>query len=951
MDNKSQSIVNSLVELDRTRKNAQAAADALRETDRWINLTQCIDDLFETGDLDQLCSNIEGMDQCLISLIHLSDYDERRKQVDKYKNNLESLIAPKLIQSLDELSLSMMMMMTNDNVNIIDDPRITSIQYEDDKLNGSTHHLINLLHRIGRDDAARNYYVNWLKEQITGFWNRSTAKSTESATTSTTTLSDSSMIVLPSVIQKLTQYKSMVFTSSERSKLNCLPIFTDNEHIPDMNSSMINDVIYFYALLICFFKGQLNAKLFFHLQEEQSLHNHHHQHHQQQKSQQSYPIELLMNFTNSLESFKSFQTFTNSILNYQLIGCLFRITIGCLQCFEELLIPFYLHTTQETDCSIVNNNNLVDNTKVIHTSDNLKTGFIRLIQVFINPFINLPELFTNYIRKQFDYKLNELTITVSSNPSDLLEKLNEDIVNQSLALFYDTIHLCFEEIGGIAIPFVLDIIQTYWGSLIAKWMVWNSWIEKQFMKYDSELSYHQAYGFMWILKFAHLTGDFSLRSNVFVEYVMSKCSDWLSYVLNSTDDNLLIREKTVVNSITCTDNQICMPTISGCVLHQLTLKQSTDCLHSIQLLAHSSNVITSLHNSTGNKSQLITDNSTVAIKSRSDLNGIHKSSSLLCRSTIDVVREIALTPIRYYLKSVPNLSVWFSYPNNGEECLPDLAYLPQDYMTQIGQYLFQLPTQLDPYLSMNELNFNNNQLNNNTIHHSLTASIGLTYCLQLGDSDVVYSMNSHRINDKHHQQQQQPQQQQHEDEDTNSTSTRKRQLSSNFNQIKQMIATNDSEISIVYFWLENLISVNVCDLIVNTILQIGMNRSEVQLSSLSSSSRPTTTTVSSKTSKHSSNSLKGNTIRDVKESNEDVDDDDDDNDVDEDQPLLTKHGLKQLDVDLGYLFSMLHDLGVNVPNNLQTLRDLINCSVDQFPKLCADRPPRIVNVVANFRGF
>ncbi|KAK4467893.1 hypothetical protein MN116_008504, partial [Schistosoma mekongi] len=450
VDNKSQSIVNSLVELDRTRKNAQAAADALRETDRWINLTQCIDDLFETGDLDQLCSSIEGMDQCLISLIHLSDYDERIKQVDKYKNNLESLIAPKLIQSLDDLSLSMMMMMTaNDDEKIVDHHRITSIHHENEKLIESTHHLINLLHRIGRKDAARKYYVNWLKEQVTGFWDRSTSKPLETATTST--LSDSLMTVLPSIIQKLSQYKSMVFTSNERSKLNCLPIFTDNEHIFDMNSSMINDVIYFYALLICFFKSQLNAKLFFQLQMEQSLHNHH--------EQQSYHIELLIDFTNSLESFKPFQTFTNSISNYQLIGCLFRITIGCLQCFEELLIPFYSNTTQEADCSIVKNNNIVDNNKVVHTSNNLKTGFIRLIQVFINPFINLPELFTNYIRKQFDYKLNELTITVNSNPSDVLEKLNEDIVNQSLALFYDTIHLCFEEIGAIAIPFVLDIIQ------------------------------------------------------------------------------------------------------------------------------------------------------------------------------------------------------------------------------------------------------------------------------------------------------------------------------------------------------------------------------------------------------------------------------------------------------------------------------------------------------------
>ncbi|VDP77072.1 unnamed protein product [Schistosoma curassoni] len=55
------------------------------------------------------------------------------------------------------------------------------------------------------------------------------------------------------------------------------------------------------------------------------------------------------------------------------------------------------------------------------------------------------------------------------------------------------------------------------------------------MKTDMELNYHQAYGFMWILKFAHLTGELASQSDIFVEYVMSKCSDWLSSVLNSTD--------------------------------------------------------------------------------------------------------------------------------------------------------------------------------------------------------------------------------------------------------------------------------------------------------------------------------------------------------------------------------------------------------------------------------
>ncbi|CAH8601640.1 unnamed protein product [Schistosoma intercalatum] len=987
LDDNSQNIVNSLVELDRTRRNAQSAADALRETDRWINLMQCIDELFEVGDLDQLCSSIEGMSQCLASFIHLNDYDERVKQVDQYKNNLETLIAPKLIQSFDDLSLFMMsmstLMLTNDNYNYanvdsnnnnnsgnnINRLKTTEIHYQNDHLT-LTSHLINLLCRIGREHSARKYYTTWLKEQVAGFWDRSACKTVENTTTDESDSLTMMVVVLPVVIQKLSSYQSKIFTNKERQKLNCLPIYPDTElNSTDqlMNSPMINNIIYFYALLICFFKGQLNAKLIFHCQVDQPNCNHHHHHEEQhqQKSEYLFPIELLMDFTDSLKSFKPFQTFTNSIVNYQLIGCLFRVTIGCLQYFEELLIPFYSDITNRKVCSKdittllrINNNNIDSNQDNV---DNFKLAFIQLIQVFIHPFIKLPKLFSNYINKQFDYKRNELNITVgNNNPSDILDKLNKDVVIQSISLFYDTIHLCFEETGAIGIPFILDIIQSYWDSLIANWIIWNTWIEKQLMKTDMELNYHQAYGFMWILKFAHLTGELASQSDIFVEYVMSKCSDWLSSVLNSTD-NILTKDRTNTDFITDDDqininedNNLCMPSISGCVLYQLALKQSIDCQQAIQSLAHSSNLSTSFNSSV----DLLNKSKSTIVKSHSNLNGVHRSSSMLCRSTIGVVREIALTPIRYYLKPVPDLNIWFTHPNNGEECLPDLAYLPQDYITKIGQYLFMLPAQLEPYLSsMNDLNLEA-QLNDQTIIPSLISTgDGLTHCFQLGDSDVIYSMISHKINDHSKHQQHQPGEEGKEQTSSTQTkatnmstsSTRKRQLSSNFNQLKQMIMTDDNmnstEISSVYCWLENLISVNVCDLIVNAILQIGLNKSVVNSSA--TASMPKT----SKAFKSKSDSLKENTF--ARDANKIDDDDDDSNDDDsvEDQLLLTKHGLKQLDVDLGYLFSMLHDLGVNVPSNLQILRDLINCDADQFPKLCADHPPKIVNAVANFRGF
>ncbi|VDQ08193.1 unnamed protein product [Trichobilharzia regenti] len=333
-----------------------------------------------------------------------------------------------------------------------------------------------------------------------------------------------------------------------------------------------------------------------------------------------------------------------------------------------------------------------------------------------------------------------------------------------------------------------------------------------------------------------------------------------------------------------------IPNILLCILRQLVLKQSSECQHSIKIIAHSSGLTTPPPNEMTNHQRTLT--SSTMLKTRSNLHGFHKSSSMLCRATVGIVRQVALAPIRYYLKPVKDLTIWFTYPNNGEVCLPDMAYLPQDYITQIGQYLFMLPGQLEPYLSTSDTSFEITEGSQFDDSPPSLSSTGLTQCLYLGDLETSYTITSHKISESQQQQQQQQQQvspttssalQQQEASGTTTTSKtpRKRLLSSNFSH--QMKSTPDNtktpNESFVYYWLENLISVNVCDLIINTILQIGMNKSAVK--PLTKESK---ISAINKTSKSNGD--------------EDVDGYESDNDAD-DQPLLTKHGLKQLDVDLG----------------------------------------------------
>ncbi|VDQ13053.1 unnamed protein product, partial [Trichobilharzia regenti] len=180
-------------------------------------------------------------------MIYVNDYEERVKAVDKYKNNLESLIAPQLIQSLDELNSIIMqnihMMMNNgggDDENndhgsdyytslpsltllpTATTKTLTSVQPLNDyrKCLRKTNHLLNLLYRIGRENAAKKYYTNWLKDQLTSFWNRSMSQTiTESATLTTTAATTTDTILLTSLVQDLSAYPSNLIGVEKSTKM------------------------------------------------------------------------------------------------------------------------------------------------------------------------------------------------------------------------------------------------------------------------------------------------------------------------------------------------------------------------------------------------------------------------------------------------------------------------------------------------------------------------------------------------------------------------------------------------------------------------------------------------------------------------------------------------------------------------------------------------------------
>ncbi|KAL1505928.1 hypothetical protein ABEB36_005376 [Hypothenemus hampei] len=82
------------------------------------------------------------------------------------------------------------------------------------------------------------------------------------------------------------------------------------------------------------------------------------------------------------------------------------------------------------------------------------------------------------------------------------------------------------------------------------------------------------------------------------------------------------------------------------------------------------------------------------------LDYVTKEFTKLCTDIHNTTYQIVFAPISVYLETVSSNEIWSQFENSSwlNSDLPDYSFSPQEYITQIGQYLIELPQHLEPYL-------------------------------------------------------------------------------------------------------------------------------------------------------------------------------------------------------------------------------------------------------------
>lgn len=77
----------------------QFAKQGIQESDGWGRLTTELDELIEHSKLTDACSKLQALQKSLQAQIGLPHQSEREDQVEDFKNRLEALASPGVVQS------------------------------------------------------------------------------------------------------------------------------------------------------------------------------------------------------------------------------------------------------------------------------------------------------------------------------------------------------------------------------------------------------------------------------------------------------------------------------------------------------------------------------------------------------------------------------------------------------------------------------------------------------------------------------------------------------------------------------------------------------------------------------------------------------------------------------------------------------------------------------------
>lgn len=88
----------NLERLDSMKTKLTIAKEGLQESDGWGKLTTELDELFEQNEITKSCEKLKSLQRSLVAQIGLPGQAEREMQIEGYKNRLEALASPAVVQ-------------------------------------------------------------------------------------------------------------------------------------------------------------------------------------------------------------------------------------------------------------------------------------------------------------------------------------------------------------------------------------------------------------------------------------------------------------------------------------------------------------------------------------------------------------------------------------------------------------------------------------------------------------------------------------------------------------------------------------------------------------------------------------------------------------------------------------------------------------------------------------
>ncbi|KAL7055079.1 hypothetical protein AAHC03_024557 [Spirometra sp. Aus1] len=445
------------------------------------------------------------------------------------------------------------------------------------------------------------------------------------------------------------------------------------------------------------------------------------------------------------------------------------------------------------------------------TSPECCTLLFDISRSLLTPLAHMAELYGADAKRQLTQLLQSSTLTSLADQFSLLTEVQHSS-RASISLADKLLKSCIRETRGVALPLVISAIEDYFEELSARWVNAFEAAGSNLIEEDKRAGYAQASGLSSVLTLVSATGSHALSLDAFIGQVRSASRAIFEWPRHS-------EEGTVVPLFSSTTQAQTEEARCFCPFHDLFVPllgetqagNGDDCRCA---------ALPSLHPATASATSQL---SRVRRVATCRLPGLCLDGHQGCYGT----RE------RSALSGAASGHL-VSLPRQREATLPDLAYLPQEYVTQLGQYIFNLPELLLPFMeSAPDLE-----------QPSAENSRGLAECLQRGSPDSFGSPeHAHVIAD----------------------------------------------------WLDWLLSGQVSKAFITAILRI------------------------------QATSNAGEAV------------------------VLTQHGAKQLDADIGYLLGLLEELSLPTPADLLCLRELINCPAASFSEFSRGKPVALVSAVITLR--